>query len=113
MSNERHILIAVTRNPDTNERQSFQVGRPTNAHRANDRFEGHADRQFYRESTYTIAGLPVDHFAVRSTADKTDHRLRGIIPVRLKDMVKHDRSVEDHIARPASGMGSLINRYGR
>lgn len=101
---ERHILIAVTRDPNTNERQSFQVGRPTTIGRANDRFEGHADRQFYREATYTIAGLPVDHFAVRSTADTADWRLTGIIPVRLKDMMRHER--------PAYGMGSLTNRNG-
>ena len=108
----KHILIAVTRDPNTNERQTFQVGRPTTAHRANDRFEGHADRQFYRESTYTIAGLPVDHFAVRSTDDKRDWRLGGIIPVRLRDMVKHDRPADDHIARPLRGMGAA-NRNDR
>lgn len=107
---EHHILIAVTRDPSTNARQTFQVGRAAKHETALNRFEGHADRQFYREATYSIAGLPVDHFAVRSTADDRDWRLQGMIPVRLRDMVKTERPAADHINRPLRGMGAADRR---
>lgn len=86
----RCILIAVTRDEHTNESQSFQVGRPTTWARALNRFDGHADRQFYRESSYFIAGRMVNHFAVRTVDDDHDWRLKGMIPVRVRDMVKID-----------------------
>ena len=97
---DRHILIAVTRDEHTNARQSFQVGRATSHTTALNRFDGHADRKFYREAEYRIAGLLVDHFAVRSTKDTSDWRLSNLIPIRLRDMVKIE-TPENAVPRPA------------